>query len=151
MALQVPNELVTRIIKLSLPRQSCRTFPERSTLLRTFALVSHAWCSIAQAELSASPVIRDPESARLFCEVLKTQAWRADRIRLLRFGPDVRRSAQYSRTGYLNAGEMVPTVFAACPKLQALEIHGVFGQFQLEWLEQVPGALTLPSPDELAR
>lgn len=63
---QLPTEIVSHIIKLSLPPEFSSTFPRRSAILRAFALVSPLWRVLAQEELFASPTLSsDPVAQAL--------------------------------------------------------------------------------------
>lgn len=81
---QLATELVALIIRSSLPRERFSTFPERASILRTYALVSPLWRSLAQAELFACPVLNHTEAMEAYRGILSEQPWRAEGVRSLR-------------------------------------------------------------------
>lgn len=119
---QLPTELLSDIITLALPPPGFSTFPERSLILRNFALVSPTWRVLAQAELFGSPVITRERQAEDLMRVLEAQSWRKEVVGSLRLRGN--HNSQAHVDGELD-GAGVVDLLVACRGLQSLWVHKI--------------------------
>ena len=118
---QLPTELISHVKSLSFPLPGLSTFPERSQILRNFALVSPVWRDAAPAKLFGSPVVVRQRQAEELLRVLDEQPWRAKRVRCLRL-------EGFHSLGIVDPKrelerDQVVGLFAACTSLRSLWIN----------------------------
>ncbi|SCZ97094.1 BZ3500_MvSof-1268-A1-R1_Chr4-2g06986 [Microbotryum saponariae] len=72
-SVNLPTELIQRILLRSLPEPSWSSFQETSTTLRSVALVARVWTDWAQSELHRHVVLRDETTTNLWLESYLTE------------------------------------------------------------------------------
>ena len=84
---QLPTEVTSHIIQLSLPHPSFDSLGERADLLLSYSLVSRIWRALAQRELFKHAVIKNRQAAGGFTAALEEAgAGLRERVTSLRFG-----------------------------------------------------------------
>lgn len=82
--LTLPAELIVRIIQLSVPAPSYEDFFERSTILRSFSLVSSLWRVVSQELLFAHPTLTGPSTPEKFLKSARERN-RVHEVKSIRF------------------------------------------------------------------
>lgn len=131
----IPPELLRGILLQTLPRPGSpsTTFPLRSSLLRSYALVSPLWRTIAQDELFAHPVLRDFRSTDAFISAIVTTKT---------FGQGVRSLALTGLDGCYDRTSRLKALLMLCEKVVQLSI----GQASILGAHLRHASTSLPPP-----